>query len=165
MNTPAADEPRSFDQLLPYAGEFHFDVVFAWDLLNYLEPLALQTLITRLATFYKQDTLLFAPIFTGKQMPIAPMRFRIAAEDRLRYMPGKQMCSNPQYSRFMLLRNLPGFVERAYLMQNNMQEYVFSSVAVICKHPSGKRTVFKAQSTCNPDSLGILGISHATQDA
>jgi hypothetical protein len=36
--TPATDEPRSFDQLLPYAGEFHFDVVFAWDLLNYLEP-------------------------------------------------------------------------------------------------------------------------------
>ena len=86
----------------------HFDAVFAWDLLNYLQPLALQILMSRLITFCRRDTLLFAMIYTDKQMPNALERFRIAAEDHLQYAPcSGQTHSSLQYSRPTLLGKLP----------------------------------------------------------
>jgi trans-aconitate methyltransferase len=119
--TTAANE-----QLLPFSPGLHFDVVLAWDLLNYLESHALDALITRLTPFCKRETLLFALIFTGRQMPAAPLVFKISGEDRLRYeLNSARMRPGPQYTTPTLLKKLPGFsVVRAYLLQNNIQEYV-----------------------------------------
>lgn len=126
INAPDGDEPAAADQLLPYSQGLHFDVVLAWDLINYLEPRALDTLVARLIPFCKRETLLFALIFTRKQIPAVPTNFKIAAEDRLRYdVKSEDLRRGPQYTTPALLKKLPGFcVVRSYLLQNNIQEYV-----------------------------------------
>jgi len=131
LNAPPADESgrasEGVDQLLPYDEDVHFDVVLAWDLLNYLESAALDTLVTRLIRFCRPGTLLFALIYMGRQIPRDPLGFKVAAEDRLLYeVSAEKARHGPQYSSPVLLKKLPGFsVKRSYLLQNNIQEYVF----------------------------------------
>jgi hypothetical protein len=83
--------------------------------------------VTRLSRFCKQGTLLFALVYTGKQIPDEPIGFKVAADDRLRYeVNAEKPRPCPQYSTLVLLKKLPGFaVVRCYLLQNNIQEYVF----------------------------------------
>jgi hypothetical protein len=131
LNALPADNSASasgeIDQLLRYPAGVQFDAVLAWDLLNYLEPAALEALVARLVRFCKRGTLLFALVCMGKLIPDAPMNFRVAGEDRLLYVVSVEKLRRcPQYSSPVLLKKLPGFsVLRSYLLQNNIQEYVF----------------------------------------
>lgn len=126
LGTAGDDASAIINQLPFYAHGLHFDVVLAWDLLNYLKPPALAALIGRLLPFCKQGTLLFALISTGKQIPNVPVRFKIAGQDRLCYdLSAGGLRDGPQYSTPTLLKMLPGFsLVRSYLLQNNIQEYV-----------------------------------------
>lgn len=126
LDMAGEDASAIINQLPSYAPGLHFDVVLAWDLLNYLNPPTLAALIARLSPFCKQGTLLFALISTGKQIPKVPVRFKIAGKDRLRYdFSLDRLRDGPQYSTPALLKMLPDFsLVRSYLLQNNMQEYV-----------------------------------------
>jgi hypothetical protein len=130
LNAPRLEETSGASprlDLLPFPADTQFDAILAWDLLNYLEVSAIETLIERLIRFCKPGTLLFAQICMGKQIPSTPMGIKILADDRLTYetaVDTPHRC--PQYSSAVLLRKLPGFsVVRSYLLQNNIQEYVF----------------------------------------
>lgn len=126
IDTAGEDASAIINRLPYYARGLLFDVVLAWDLLNYLKPPTLVALIGRLLPFCKQGTLLFALISTGKRIPSVPVRFKIVGEDRLRYdLSVDRLRDGPRYSTPTLLKMLPGFkVVRSYLLQNNLQEYV-----------------------------------------
>ncbi|MBA2409456.1 MAG: hypothetical protein H0V62_06690 [Gammaproteobacteria bacterium] len=118
---------RAAKRILSDAGQCQFDVLLAWDLLNYLTPDGLDTLVARLHEFSKRGTLLFAIMYNGKQMPGTPSRFTVLTEDCLQYASndGEPRPHSP-YSMPTLQRKMTGFVtERTYLLQNNTQEYVF----------------------------------------
>lgn len=119
--------PALEDQILIDAGDIGFDVVLAWDLLNYLTPAGLDALVTRLRDFSKHGSLLFALMYNGKQIPSAPARFTVLAEDRLHYgLNGSELRPQSPYGMSALKKKMTGFVvERTFLLQNNMQEYVF----------------------------------------
>jgi len=132
LNTPRAEDeshniPTAAEQILSDAGDVCFDVVLAWDLLNYLTPAALGTLVARLRGFSKHGTLLFALMYNSKQIPRTPVIFKVLAEDRLHYgLNGSVLRPQSPYSMSNLKKKMAGFVvERTYLLQNNIQEYVF----------------------------------------
>ena len=60
---PAEDDgsqlSRVFEELLPYAEDTRFDLILAWDLLNYLRPEQIETMSRRLAGFSKEGTTIF----------------------------------------------------------------------------------------------------------
>ncbi len=132
LNAPRAEDdshstPTAAEQILSDAGDVCFDVVLAWDLLNYLTPAALGALVERLRGFSKHGTLLFALMYNSKQIPGAPVVFKVLAEDRLHYgLNDSVLRSQSPYSMSDLKKKMAGFVvERTYLLQNNIQEYVF----------------------------------------
>ena len=65
--------------------------------------------------------------YTGKQLPLAPLAFKIAADDRLRCeVEIGQLRPTLHYKCAILLKMLPKFaLVRSFLLQNNVQEYLF----------------------------------------
>lgn len=104
-----------------------FDLILAWDLLNYLDIAAVEGLARRLGAFCRPGSLLFALIGTRREMPARPLRLAIADTATLLYEAetgALRPC--PRYREPDLLRALPGFdVEASYLLRNGMQEYLF----------------------------------------
>lgn len=121
---------REAEALLAYDAETRFDVVFAWDLLNYFKPTQLAPLVTRLGRFCRQGSLMFALIGTRPEMPARPRSFRILDRGRLLYETSTAaVCACPLYEERDLARSMPGFrVENTFLLRNGMKEFIFSNV-------------------------------------
>jgi hypothetical protein len=123
-------QQRSFDATLlgelPDRGPF--DLVLAWDLLNYLTHDEISALGDRLSELSAPGAVLFALIATRKQMPNRPMTFSILGPDQLEYeLDNSVTRSAPQYKEPDLSRAMPAFtVESTYLLRNGMQEYLFA---------------------------------------
>ena len=105
-----------------------FDVVLAWDLLNYLDPDGIRSLSRQLAPLCRPGASLFALIATRKVMANRPLNFEIAANDRLSYqMGGNVQRTAPRYKEPDLSRAMVEFrVEGTFLLRNGMQEYLLT---------------------------------------
>ncbi|MEJ2085085.1 MAG: hypothetical protein P8Y44_05315 [Acidobacteriota bacterium] len=120
---------RILDKDLPRADGRSFDLILAWDLLNYLDRPLVTQLSERLEKLCRRESLLFALIANQRQIPDTPIRFLIIDADTLRYESGSRKTRvAPQYKEPDLDRLMPSFeVETSYLLRNGMQEYVLSS--------------------------------------
>ncbi len=120
---------KILDSDLPEPGGRPFDLILAWDLLNYLERPHLTQLGEHLGKLCRRESLLFALIANQKQISDTPTRFLIIDADTLRYETGSRSTRiAPQYKEPDLDRLMPAFeVETSYLLRNGMQEYVMSS--------------------------------------
>jgi hypothetical protein len=123
------DHPaRQYARLLPLAADERFDVVIAWDLLDYLEPKDVDALVAHLAPTLHDGTLLFAMVSYQKEIPASPMRFRIADDEHLIYETGgaaRRPCRRHKLPD--LERHLPGFkIDSSFLLRNGMQEYLWA---------------------------------------
>ena len=118
---------RIFQEALPYDEESKFDLVLAWDLLNYLSPMDLDGFMERLKQYCRPGTLLFALIATRKQIPAEPRPFQILGPEQILYSRAEsRQRPAPGYHEQELLRRLKGFrVDSRYLLRNGMQEYLF----------------------------------------
>jgi predicted TPR repeat methyltransferase len=116
-----------FVELLPYEEETRFEVILAWDVLNYLQKYQIEGLAKAIQPFCKSGATLYAQIATRKSMPAQPRRYHILGSDRLLYQtPGQALRSAPLYCEPDLRRMLPGFeVKNTYLLRNGTQEYLF----------------------------------------
>ena len=120
----------SFDDLLglelPEDGGF--DLILAWDLLNYLDREEIRSLSRRLADVSSRGAMLFAMITTRRVMPNKPTVFRILSPDTLSYkLESGVKRAAPMYKEPDLGRVMPEFgVESTFLLRNGMQEYLFS---------------------------------------
>ncbi len=122
--------PEAFPALLPRLlaldrGE-HFDVILAWDILNYLRPDQSTALMTWLAPACTPRTTVFALISTLRQIPIAPLRYRILDEQHLAWEgPAVATRPSPRLTQHQLRRMTPGFsVRNSYILRNGMQEFL-----------------------------------------
>jgi len=104
-----------------------YDVILAWDLLNYMEIQAVSSLIRHLSRFCRPGTILFSLIFDQKQMPDAITVYHIADESHLRYE-----CPNSQVRTCLRHqpRALAGVMTRfrssnSFRLKNGVVEYLF----------------------------------------
>ena len=117
-----------YQYLLPFQPGTRFDVILAWDLLNYLEELEFRELMSHLGRFCRRDTLLLAFISTRKSIPERPARYSIVDHETItsqRLSDILRPC--PQYQEPQLAKLMPGYVVvNSYLLRNGLKEYLFS---------------------------------------
>jgi len=104
------------------------DLVFCWDLPNYLTLDALSALMGTIGRRARPGALAHALIFyAGRDMNEHPGRFVPTADGELidRSGPGAAIAA-PRYSPEDLGKNMGGFlIDRARLLSNGMQEFLF----------------------------------------
>ncbi len=119
--------PEFFEQLIPLPNGPQFDVVFAWDLFNYLTRKELGLLTTRLRQACRTNAQVLALIWIHKSIPAQPIRFRFRGMDQLVYdrrtaleRPG------PRFQPAEINQLMAGFhVDRSFLLRHGIQEYLF----------------------------------------
>ena len=128
---PAEDEgarlAEVFEELLPYPEDTRFDLILAWDLLNYLRPEQIEAMSHRLASFSKIGTTIFAMIAIHQSIPARPCGFKIVDAANFDYdSVSDRSRPSPRHKEPDLCRWIPGFeVENTILLRNGLQEYVF----------------------------------------
>lgn len=105
-----------------------FDVVLAWDLLDYLEESRIRILSRHLARLVPAGSLLLLLVSTRREIPDRPNRFEILDSDHLAYdLDAGLLRPGPRYKEPVLHRCLPEFeVESTFLLRNGIQEYLFA---------------------------------------
>ncbi len=119
---------RALEEQLPVPAEGPFDLVLAWDLLNYFPADQLEALGQHLGALCRPGGKLFALVATRGPICDRPMNFEIVAVDLLRASPTAP-CERPSpgYHETALERLLDAFaVQTSFLLRNGMQEYVFT---------------------------------------
>jgi hypothetical protein len=123
-----ADFARNRRSLFCAVPESPFDLVLAWDVLNYLARDELRPFMDELAPYFRPRAMLHAFICTGRDMSAIPARYRI--EDAATLIcedAGSLRVPSPRYAEPDLLKRMPGLrVEHRFQLRNGMQEYVFS---------------------------------------
>ena len=117
--------PSSLERLLPLDRPL-FDVVLAWDLLNYLDPRETSAVVERLIRVCRPGAALHAMVYTGDQMPGRPLRCVLEAADAVRVEPlSEDRLPAPDLPPAEVERRLQGFrVERSFVLRHGVREYV-----------------------------------------
>ena len=104
-----------------------YDVILAWDLLNYLELPAIKSLIGYLRPFCRPGALFFMLIFDQKEMPDKITVYHIADESHLRYeYTGPDMRACPRHQPRTLAGAMTPFrVADSFRLRNGVIEYLF----------------------------------------
>lgn len=128
QSAPEAARESLIADLLPIAAGTCFDIILAWDLLNYLNQEELNVLIRCLSRWCRPGTLLFALIAAHAQIPAEPSTFRILDRERMIYeMHTQKTRPSPGYHPKDLARLLMPFeISSSFLLRNGIQEYVFA---------------------------------------
>jgi hypothetical protein len=127
LEEPAAIE-NALGRLLPPAGKDQVDLVFCWNLLNYLDPIVIAALMRLLTPRLAGQARVHALIeYSATHMPASPGR--VAPEDAATLIlePASDAAiKTPRHSRAALEKLMPGFQsERTMLLGNGMQEHLF----------------------------------------
>jgi len=113
---------------LAHSPETRFDVIFGWDLFNYMHGDQIHALMKRLSGSCRSGTLLFIVISNMPTIPDRPARMTVSADGRVSYEPvsnGER--ANPRYTPLALERMMPGFrLLHSFLLGTAMQDYLFS---------------------------------------
>ncbi len=127
----SAENPAEMaETLLPARREEPVDIVLCWDLLNYLTRPAITALMDGVARRSRPETLLHGLIvYSAQRMPVRPGRYLPTEDARLLSVGASlEQRDAPRYSPEDLALAMPLFtVERAMLLRNGMQEFLFRS--------------------------------------
>lgn len=120
--------PEFFTSFLSIPDDVRFDVVFAWDLFNYLQRQELAHLGVQLRRLCRPGARLFALMSIQKQIPAQPIRFKIVDEQTLSYERRSSVDRpGPRYAPSELNDRLKGFhVDRSFLLRHGIQEYLYA---------------------------------------
>jgi hypothetical protein len=118
-----------FSELLAPPEGTKFDLVLAWDLLNYLDRKELVHMADRLRLFCRPGALVFALISIHKTIPAQPIRFRFIDQDQEQLVYDRRTTverPGPRFAPSELNGALRGFhVDRSFLLRHGIQEYLF----------------------------------------
>jgi hypothetical protein len=118
--------PEFFSEFLAVPDETRFDVVFAWDLFNYLHRKELIHFAKQLRHHCNPGARVLALMSILKTMPAQPYRFKIQDEQHLVYEPrtGSERPS-PRYAPAEITDTFKGFrVDRSFLLRHGIQEFL-----------------------------------------
>jgi hypothetical protein len=104
-----------------------FDVILAWDLLNYLELSSVSSLVHFLRPHCQPGAVLFTLIFDQKQMPEKITVYRISDESHLIYeCSGSEMKSCPRHQPRAIESVMSHFrTSNSFRLRNGIVEYLF----------------------------------------
>lgn len=125
----AAEDPRTlFDDLVPGDPSWPYDVVLAWDVLNYLKPEEIAWLATSVGRRSKPGAVMLAFIASSGEIPVRPATYHIVDGETLSVgAPAPRKRPAPRYPEPLLLRLMPGVsVESRFQLRNETVEYLFS---------------------------------------
>jgi hypothetical protein len=124
---PEPGEPE-WDRLLHLPQGRRFDVILAWDMLNYLDLSAVSGLIRYLSRFCRPGTVLFTLIFDHQKMPKEITVYRIVDESHLTYeYCGSEMQACPRHKPHALAGALRRFqTSNSFRLRNGIVEYLFA---------------------------------------
>ena len=116
-----------FEQLLPLPDGPLYNVVFAWDLFNYLSRKELKHLTARLRQACRPGAQVLALIWIHKSIPAQPIRFRFRGPDQLHYDRRTSLeRPGPRFQPAEINQLMSGFqVDRSFLLRHGIQEYLF----------------------------------------
>jgi hypothetical protein len=116
-----------WDRLFGLPENQSYDVILAWDLLNYLELPAVASLMKYLKRFCRPKTVLFSLIFDQKEMPEKITIYGIADESHLEYVyAGSEMRVCPRHQPRTLAGAMTGFqTSESFRLRNGIVEYLF----------------------------------------
>jgi hypothetical protein len=119
---------ESLSELVRTGAGNHYDLVLAWDFLNYLQRDKLGALLMSLEPFFRPGTTIHAFVATAREMSAAPRLYRIEdAQNLLCEGPKERFVPAPRYVEQDLLKCMPGLmVEHRFQLRNGMLEYLFS---------------------------------------
>jgi len=112
---------------LSFPAATRFDVIFAWDIVNYLNKAQLVELGDRLAHHSHGGTVLHLLLATSEQMPAAPAGVTITEHEYLRMAPGggtRVPC--PRHPPLTMQHAMKGFrVMHMYQLSNGFHEHIY----------------------------------------
>jgi hypothetical protein len=116
---------RRLLQLLPSDPE-SFDLVLAWDLVNYLSRDQTRSLARAVADLCRPGAVLLALVVTAHEMPSRPVTYAIREPGHLVYRRGDtELRPGPRLTPAAVERALEGFViEHSYVLRHGVQEFV-----------------------------------------
>jgi hypothetical protein len=126
------DEPPDWAGLiasnLVFSRDARFDVVLGWDLLAYLDPQAIDPLMSTIAESCTVGTLLFLTVSTAQGLPERPGIVQVSDDGHLVFeSSGPATRANPTHTPLALERMMPGFrLQHSFLLGEGMQDYLFS---------------------------------------
>ena len=103
-----------------------FDLVLAWDVLNYLERDQVERLSSQIAGLCRPGAALLAVVITAAEMSNSPLRFTIHATESIccRATSASRRPA-PNWPPAAVERCLQGFeVKRSFVLRSGVQEYV-----------------------------------------
>lgn len=116
------------ERLLPLLPDERFDALLAWDVLDYLRPDQVSSLMARLIPACRPGALALVMVSTRRQIPARPARYRIVDRESLDCdgpLQPTRVC--PLYTQLDLAHLMPGFsVRRSYLLRSGIQEYLLA---------------------------------------
>jgi hypothetical protein len=127
-NTEGAEaEETDWNQLLGLPEGRRYDIILAWDLLNYLDLPSVSALIRHLGCFCKPGATLFTLIFDQKEMPEDITVYRILDASHLGYEFGRsKMRICPRHQPRSLASVMRQFrVANSFRLRNGIGEYLF----------------------------------------
>ena len=130
---PADDEPPidwgpMVEDALLGTPRGSYDMIFGWDLFNYMPPGMIKALMERVANHCTPGTLLFIISSTLGTIPDRPGRISISRDSLVSYEPTAAAATpNPKFTPLALERMMPGFgLLHSFLLGDGMQDYLFS---------------------------------------
>jgi hypothetical protein len=120
------DPVAAFRKVLPLARD-PFDVVLAWDVLNYLTRAQFACLASYVIGVCKRDALVLAFISTAREMPAEPLVFKIVDAQTLHLQPRTSaMRPSPRFAPAEVEHLMDGFdVVQSVVMRHGVREYLF----------------------------------------
>lgn len=124
---PECSRSAILSDLLAFSTRTSFDIILAWDLLNYLDLEDIDALIRHLSPHCRPGTFLFALISSHPEIPEEPNVYKIIDRERMTYETRTQkQRPSLRYNPKELARILSPFeVSSSFLLRNGIQEYVF----------------------------------------
>jgi hypothetical protein len=118
---------RALPDLLTFHSSARFDVVFAWDLLDFLGPGGAAVVGERLAPYCHSRSLVYLAVSREPRIPAQPGRWEVVDGETMLHMPytpgGVLPC--PRFLDASLLRAFPAFkIHKSYLLKHGLQEYL-----------------------------------------
>jgi len=107
-----------------------FDLILAWDVLDYLNREQMQELFGCLKSRRADGTRMVVFLSYSKEMPMHPRGYRIESPESLSFDPVGATRPCPRYQESAVLKAVPNLdVEASFLMRHGAREYVFRQVS------------------------------------
>ncbi|RKZ99259.1 MAG: hypothetical protein DRQ47_11330 [Gammaproteobacteria bacterium] len=121
------EQANKLDELIPKQADKSYDIILFWDLLNYIEPETIRSIINHLSDSIEPGTVLYALNASRGTIPDQPGRHRVIDAGQLLYEPANSnYMPSPCHAQRVLEKYMPGFkVEKSLLLKNGLQEFLF----------------------------------------